>query len=75
MRPSSRATAGPGYAKTPTVFAPKLREAGVKEETVRGILVNNPRRFLTFVPKQRPCWAHAAAAFPGGSCSNRNKNA
>jgi len=45
------------------VFAPKLREAGVKEETVRGILVNNPRRFLTFVPKQRLCWAHAAAAF------------
>jgi phosphotriesterase-related protein len=42
---------GPGYAKTVTVFVPKLREAGVKEETLHGILVDNPRRFLAFVPK------------------------
>jgi phosphotriesterase-related protein len=41
---------GPGYAKTLTVFAPKLREAGVKEETLHEILVDNPRRFLAFVP-------------------------
>ncbi len=30
-----------GYAKTITVFAPKLREAGVTEGTLREILVNN----------------------------------
>ena len=42
---------GGGYAKTVTVFAPKLREAGVKMETLHGILVDNPRRFLAFVPK------------------------
>ena len=42
---------GPGYAKTVTVFGPKLREAGVKEETLHSILVDNPRRFLAFVPK------------------------
>jgi phosphotriesterase-related protein len=42
---------GTGYAKTVTVFAPKLREAGVSEETLHGILVDNPRRFLAFVPK------------------------
>ena len=42
---------GAGYAKTVTVFAPKLREAGVKEDTLHNILVDNPRRFLTFVPK------------------------
>jgi phosphotriesterase-related protein len=41
----------PGYGKTLTVFVPKLRAAGVKEETVRGILVDNTRRFLAFVPK------------------------
>jgi phosphotriesterase-related protein len=41
---------GTGYAKTVTVFAPKLREAGVKEDTLHGILVDNPRRFLAFVP-------------------------
>ena len=43
---------GGGYAKTVTVFAPKLRDAGVKEETLHGILVDNPRRFLAFVPKK-----------------------
>jgi phosphotriesterase-related protein len=39
---------GPGYGKTLTVWAPKLREAGVDEKTLRGILVDNPRRFLAF---------------------------
>ncbi len=43
---------GPGYGKTLTVWVPKLREAGVKEETLHGILVDNPRRFLAFIPKQ-----------------------
>jgi phosphotriesterase-related protein len=41
---------GPGYAKTLTVFVPKLREAGVDEKTLHGILVDNPRRLLAFVP-------------------------
>ena len=43
---------GPGYAKTVTVFVPKLREAGVDEKTLHGILVDNPRRLLAFVPKR-----------------------
>ncbi|PWT97777.1 MAG: hypothetical protein C5B51_30745 [Terriglobia bacterium] len=43
---------GPGYAKTVTVFVPKLKEAGAKEETLHGILVDNPRRFLAFAPKK-----------------------
>jgi phosphotriesterase-related protein len=43
---------GPGYAKTVTVFAPKLREAGVQESMLHSILVDNPRRFLAFVPKK-----------------------
>jgi phosphotriesterase-related protein len=43
---------GPGYAKTLTVWVPKLREAGVKEDVLHGILVDNPRRFLAFVPKK-----------------------
>jgi phosphotriesterase-related protein len=43
---------GGGYAKTVTVFVPKLRAAGVPEETLHGILVDNPRRFLAFVPKK-----------------------
>lgn len=44
---------GAGYAKTVTVFVPKLREAGVTMETLRGILTDNPRRLLAFVPKKR----------------------
>jgi len=40
---------GAGYGKTLTVWAPKLRDAGVDEKTLRGILVDNPRRFLAFV--------------------------
>jgi phosphotriesterase-related protein len=43
---------GGGYAKTVTVFVPKLRQAGASEETLHGILVDNPRRFLAFVPKE-----------------------
>jgi phosphotriesterase-related protein len=42
----------PGYANTVTVFIPMLRKAGVKEETLHMIMVDNPRRFLSFVPKK-----------------------
>jgi len=44
---------GPGYSKTLTVFVPKLKQAGASEEVVRQIMVDNPRRFLAFVPKKR----------------------
>ena len=44
---------GGGYAKTVTVFVPKLREAGVRDDVLHSILVDNPRRFLAFVPKKR----------------------
>jgi phosphotriesterase-related protein len=42
---------GGGYAKTVTVFVPKLKAAGVDEAVLHSILVDNPRRFLAFVPK------------------------
>src|SRR5579871_4414453 len=42
---------GAGYAKTVTIFAPKLREAGLDEKTLHAILTDNPRRLLAFVPK------------------------
>jgi phosphotriesterase-related protein len=44
---------GGGYAKTVTVWGKKLTEAGVKDETLHGILVDNPRRFLAYVPKNK----------------------
>jgi phosphotriesterase-related protein len=46
-----RSAARPGYGNTVTVFAPKLRQAGVKEETLHAIMYDNPRRFLAFVPR------------------------
>jgi len=42
---------GAGYAKTLTVFVPKLKAAGVPDEALHRIMVDNPRRFLAFVPK------------------------
>ncbi len=42
---------GHGYSSINMQFVPKLRRAGVKETTIRKVLVDNPRRFLAFVPK------------------------
>ena len=47
---TAKSAARPGYGVTLTMFLPKLRAAGVKEETLRSITVDNPRRFLAFVP-------------------------
>jgi phosphotriesterase-related protein len=41
-----------GYARPLTVFVPKLRAVGVDEATLHRITVDNPRRFLAFVPKR-----------------------
>jgi phosphotriesterase-related protein len=43
---------GQGYAKTLTVFVPKLKAAGATDDVLHGIMVDNPRRFLAFVPKK-----------------------
>jgi phosphotriesterase-related protein len=43
---------GAGYAKTLTVFVPKLKAAGASDEVLHTIMVDNPRRFLAFVPKK-----------------------
>jgi phosphotriesterase-related protein len=48
---TARSAVRPGYGSTLTVFVPRLRQAGVKEETIRRITVDNPRRFLAFVAK------------------------
>jgi phosphotriesterase-related protein len=41
-----------GYSKTMTVFVPKLKAAGANEQVLHQIMVDNPRRFLAFVPKR-----------------------
>ena len=40
------------FAKTLTVFLPKLKAAGAREDVLHRIMVDNPRRFLAFVPKR-----------------------
>jgi phosphotriesterase-related protein len=47
---TARSAARPGYGTTLTVFVPKLRQAGVTDEMLRRITIDNPRRFLAFVP-------------------------
>jgi len=40
------------YGKTLTAFLPKLKDVGTGDEVLRRITVDNPRRFLAFVPKR-----------------------
>lgn len=42
---------GPGYARPLLLFVPLMRKAGIKEETIKKITIDNPRRWLSFVPK------------------------
>jgi phosphotriesterase-related protein len=44
---------GMGFATVLTQFVPKLRYAGVKDDVITRITVDNPRRFLAFVPKKK----------------------
>lgn len=41
-----------GYGRVVTSFLPQLKAAGVSEEILHRITVDNPRRFLAFVPKR-----------------------
>jgi phosphotriesterase-related protein len=49
--PETKANGGAGYSSVSSVFIPKLRYAGVGQATIRKMLNDNPRRFLSFVPK------------------------
>ena len=46
------ADASSGYAKTTTVFVPKVKAAGASDDVLHTIMVDNPRKFLAFVPKR-----------------------
>jgi phosphotriesterase-related protein len=48
---TARSASRPGYGTTLTTFVPKLGQAGVPPETIRRVTIDNPRRFLAFVPK------------------------
>ena len=49
-RPTLTAYGGGGYAYILQEFVPRLQAAGVKDEKIRTILVDNPRRALTGEP-------------------------
>ena len=40
------------FNRTVSMFVPKLLAAGVDAETVRTVLVDNPVRFLAFLPEE-----------------------
>jgi phosphotriesterase-related protein len=50
--PQLKSNWGNGYSSVVIQFVPKLRYAGVKDAMLHKILVDNPRRFLAFVPKK-----------------------
>ena len=47
---SLKKNGGAGIGQAATVFGPMLLKAGLSEALLRRILVDNPRRFLAFVP-------------------------
>jgi predicted metal-dependent phosphotriesterase family hydrolase len=42
---------GPGYARPFILAVPQMMKAGIPVDAIRKITVDNPRRFLTFVPR------------------------
>lgn len=50
--PQLKSNWGQGFSSVTTQFVPKLRYAGVDDAVLHKILVDNPRRFLSFVPKR-----------------------
>ena len=50
-QPQLKTNWGQGYSSVVTQFVPKLRYAGVSDAILHKVLVDNPRRFLAFVPK------------------------
>ena len=47
-----KANGGAGYSSVLAIFVPKLRYAGVPDHVISKILIDNPRRFLAFTPKE-----------------------
>ena len=46
-----KANYGAGFSALTRIFLPKLRYAGVSDDVIRKITIDNPRRFFAFVPK------------------------
>jgi predicted metal-dependent phosphotriesterase family hydrolase len=42
---------GPGYARAFILAVPLMMKSGIPVDAIRRITIDNPRRFLTFVPR------------------------
>ena len=51
--PQLKSNWGMGFSSVVAQFVPKLRYAGVSDAVLHKIVVDNPRRFLAFVPRPR----------------------
>lgn len=51
--PQLKTNWGQGFSSVVAQFVPKLRYAGVTDAVLHKVLVDNPRRFLAFVPRER----------------------
>jgi phosphotriesterase-related protein len=51
-KPQLKKNGGGGYTYISTVILPGLKAKGVSDDNIRKILVDNPRRVLTFVKPQ-----------------------
>jgi len=51
-----RSYGGHGYAFVLTDLVPRLRNLGLSAEQLQKILIDNPRRLLTFDPPRSPSW-------------------
>jgi phosphotriesterase-related protein len=52
-KPQLKRNGGGGYTYIATMIVPALKARGIGDETIRKILIDNPRRLLTFVAPQR----------------------
>jgi phosphotriesterase-related protein len=60
-KPQLKRNGGGGYTYIATMIVPALKAKGIGDETIRKILIDNPRRVLTFVAPQRAVPQAAAA--------------
>jgi phosphotriesterase-related protein len=61
-KPQLKKNGGGGYTYVSTIILPGLRAKGISEEHIRKILLDNPRRALTFVAPQPAAAAASTAA-------------
>ena len=60
-KPQLKKNGGGGYTYISNIILPGLKAKGISDEAIRKIMVDNPRRVLTFVAPQAPVASATAA--------------